>query len=77
VTEADYVNHKNSTKELINRRKINVEEKINVSYVLNFLISIFLRLLINIVLLWMKNIEDSNIFFFFLSTPRLNEFNRK
>jgi hypothetical protein len=64
VTEADYVNHKNSTKELINRRKINVEEKINVSYVLNFLISIFLRLLINIVLLWMKNIEDSNIIFF-------------
>jgi hypothetical protein len=64
VTEADYVNHKNSTKELINRRKINVEEKNNVSYVLNFLISIFLRLLINIVLLWMKNIEDSNIIFF-------------
>jgi hypothetical protein len=64
VTEADYVNHKNSMKELINRRKINVEEKINVSYVLNFLISIFLRLLINIVLLWMKNIEDSNIIFF-------------
>jgi hypothetical protein len=64
VTEADYVNHKNSTKELINRRKINVEEKINVSYVLNFLISIFLRLLINIVLLWMKIIEDSNIIFF-------------